>query len=1057
MYWFTKDDDYARTCLDAISADADVATNLKQIRDALSIDVEDGTIDFDNLSSIPDIWSTQRIFDMMLYLPPNVRAEDPVLEQYREAVIRQWRAIVTVMLIGESTYNLQFIVQPYSAAKIKQNAADGTLAGRFLSAVIDSRPKNYIWANEDDVPFSQDTIQVYSIRAGRTLLPIAMSSPTTYFTPAPDAWKHLFKKVPWVKRTIDAKGKVRYAVSEKLMDEFSYREATALEASLRRDLRAPVKIVDFARARIYDNLVNSFSSDPKLLLACDPFRQEALLVSEFSYFSGTITTLTPDDADPLLGGVDPCCYHIENTQYLSNTQPYYYYSQFFMPITGLCRRLLAEGELDYSIQVSAEQGLVNQAIVTLTRRRDGETIQMLYGQENPIRRIERLSDVSSVTLWPRQNIEKWTSYFAFRYDQELETSQQSSGVVYPRYTIEPDVQASSSYIVPSVTGRRYYYYSMTTFPEYWVAVKKAGADSAHVGYLKTRVSRIIHAPDTGKTYNAAIDFGTTSTMLYGCVNNDVPKPVSAKALYAGAVCNPDRGEDDQSIGCFVPPSTESWEILMLHSLLAIPVQTTGGIQSALYGIWAYFRSAATEKRAWPKMDRLEIHSNLKWNVISPYDANNYLTEIMYFLALEARMNDCGALQVYASYPGAMSKSRMKTYIAAVAQILGTVTQATGIHAAPVNQITESFAVATEVAGDGIGMNFCSIDIGGGTSDIFLYYKRDPKKPWRGIGSSLKIGARTIYHSEFWLNADLLSKILRPHLGESSIRLLLDQFRAQKPSGAGSLAIAELKDAHLSEEQMHSVIEGLLEFAILKDGKYYKVAEMLKNLVLSSNDPDVLNFRLRIAYYLGAVCYYAGMLAREHEGVEPLLISNLTIQFAGNGSKIIDWISDSDEAISYFVKEMFRAGMMQTDKPKAVQFSSIPKHEVARGTLLATGNALHVHEKNIILAGERYSQDDREFSALTSMEDATSSSLIQPEHDELKAFLNAFHASVGKIVPCLLECRQLVFPEDDEPGFTNKVMQAIQKLQTGNQELKPFFLVGAELVDSLSRKKEGIAR
>ncbi|MEN6595442.1 MAG: hypothetical protein ABFC31_10915 [Clostridiaceae bacterium] len=1057
MYWFTKDDDYARTCLDAISADADVATNLKQIRDALSIDVEEGKIDFDNLSSIPDIWSTQRIFDMMLYLPPNVRAEDPVLEQYRAAVVRQWQAILTVMLIGESVYNLQFVINSYSTAAIKQNAADGTLAGRFLAAVISSRPQNFIWADENDVPFNQDVVRVYSIRSGRTLLPIAISSPTTYFAPAPDAWKHLFLKVPWIKRTIDSKGKVRYAVSNKLMEELNYREATALEAALRCSLRVPVKTVDFARARIYDNMVSSFSGDPKLLTACDPFRQEALLIPELSYFSGTIATLTPDDADPLLGGVDSSCYHIDSMQYLDNTQPYYYYSQFFMPITGLCRKLLAEGELEYSIQVSAKQGLVSDATVTLTRRRDGEKIQMLYGKANPIRRIERLSDISSVTLWPRQKIEGWTSYFAFRYDQEPETSQQSSASVYPRYTIEPDVQARSNYLVPSATGRKFNYYSMNTFPEYWVAEKTIGSESVHVGYLKTRVSRTIHAPESGNTYYAAVDFGTTSTMLYGCVNKDVPKPVSAKALYAGAVCNPDRGENDQSISCFVPPETESWDIGLLHSLLAVPTQTTGGIPSALYGIWAYFRSAATEKRAWPKMDRLEIHSNLKWNVISPYNTHNYLTEVMYLLALEARMNACGTLQVYASYPGAMSKSRMKTYIAAVAQILGTVAQITGLHAAPVNQITESFAVATQVAGDGIGMNFCSIDIGGGTSDIFLYYKRELKKPWRGVGSSLKIGARTIFHSEFWLNPDLLSRILRQQLGQQSIRLLLEQFRTPKPKGTGSLGIAELKDAQLNEEQIHSVIEGLLEFSILKDGKFYKVADMLKNIVLTSNDAGILDFRLRIAYYLGAVCYYAGMLARERQGLEPLLISNLTIQFAGNGSKIIDWISDNDDAISDFAKEMFRSGMNQAEQPRAVQFSGIPKHEVARGTLLSIGSALQVKEQNIILAGERFVQGDKVYSALSSMEDAAASDEIYPEQDELRAFLNAFYRSVGRVVPYNSECRQFAFPEEDEPGFKNKVMGTIQTLRTGNEELKPFFLVGAELIDSLSRKKEGIAR
>ncbi len=145
MYWFTKDDPYARTCLDAISVDKDLAHNLKQIRDALSVDVERDAIDFSNLTSIPDIWATHRIFDMMLFLPPNIRRADPVLEQYRDAVVRQWRAILTVLLIGRSHYKLNIVETDFSVPQITAQAGGGARADKFMGTIVEARPQGFIW------------------------------------------------------------------------------------------------------------------------------------------------------------------------------------------------------------------------------------------------------------------------------------------------------------------------------------------------------------------------------------------------------------------------------------------------------------------------------------------------------------------------------------------------------------------------------------------------------------------------------------------------------------------------------------------------------------------------------------------------------------------------------------------------------------------------------------------------------------------------------------------------------------------------------------------------
>ncbi|MEN6418770.1 MAG: hypothetical protein ABFC73_07590, partial [Clostridiaceae bacterium] len=273
MYWFTKDDPYARTCLDAISVDKDLAHNLKQIRDALSVDVERGAIDFDNLTSIPDIWAAHRIFDMMIFLPPNIRRADPVLEQYRDAVVRQWRAILTVLLIGRSKYNLDIVETDYSVSRITAQAGGGARADKFMGTIVEARPQSYIWGAESDVPFNHDTIRVYRVRGlGGSLLPIAVSSPTTHAVPTPDAWKHLFGKVPWVNRTMDAHGRAGFTVAKDMFEMLDYTKAVALTTALENEIHLPLNAIDPTKAQIYQALLDDFKKDR--LLTRDYFRRE---------------------------------------------------------------------------------------------------------------------------------------------------------------------------------------------------------------------------------------------------------------------------------------------------------------------------------------------------------------------------------------------------------------------------------------------------------------------------------------------------------------------------------------------------------------------------------------------------------------------------------------------------------------------------------------------------------------------------------------------------------------------------------------------------------------
>lgn len=1051
MYWFSKDDAPARVCLGAISADADTATNLIKIRDALTIDLEGGEIDFDNLNSIPDIWSAHRIFDMMLFLPPNIRSSDSVLEQYYKAVVRQWRAIMTVLSIGESAYGLRIVSTEYSTAQQPQPGVAVTPAERFMATVLGARPQKPIW-EDNNVPFNPKIVRIYSIWTKNGLSPIAISSPTTFYVPAADAWKHLYGLVPWITQTVDQRGKIRYRVNEDMLEELSYAQAMALNDALKENFRLPAKVADADRAPLFSDMLKAFIDDPALTAVLNPYTPEALFEKELAYFAGEVSTCTPDGADPMLGGVDSRCYYIDPAPHLRGREQYYHYYQFFMPITKHCCNLIDNGDLEYSIDVTVERGKIQSAVVTLTKTSDGQRIERTFGQKNKIVEISMVSDISTIMLWPREEFAGWQRYYAFRYDDAPAPAPADAKRTPPRYEIEPALDnPGQTDMASSARGRLHRYYIMNQFPRYWT-VKKVEKGTAKVaGYLKTRESsRVPQGPGNG-VYQAAIDFGTSSTMLYRmCPGMTQPQPVLMEALWAGAVCNPERYAGDQSIPCFVPPKSAHMNIAMLQSLLGYAGHVQGQADT-LQGRWGYFRSLSIEKRSTPNAEAVAVRSNLKWDPQNPTNSEHYLRQILYFIALDAKKRGFNQLQVITTYPAAMLDAQAASYIAQMNNLLVDLTNATGVQTAGTATFTESFAVANMVAAaNKYGTSFCSIDIGGGTSDIYLYYRNSEDSSWQGIGSSLKVGARDIFHKQFVRDRKLIESIIPAESSSTIITHLREQFIAQNPAGTGILRFRDVLDEEIEAEDMISIVEGLLDFSVIEDGRLISVADALKDIVTMSTDTHIVNFRLRIAYYIAAICYYAGMLARGRDGMAPAPISRMTIQFAGNGSKVVNWLNGQTPLITTFIKRMFQAGAQQDVPPMAVAFSQIPKHEVALGALLTGGMLNGISEENVILAGERYAQGRESHSELSVMPLVTQDDQFRPEAHELKAFLRAFNSVINEVVPCAYDCYHYEFPENQELGFRNEVARKLRLQARNPAGMKPFFLIGAEVIEENTR-------
>jgi len=1072
-YWFPIDTEATDTYLDGVAEQKRLSDKLKIIRDAMEIDSGEAKIDYDDLRSIPDIWTAHRIYNMMLFGPDDAldegnTAEDSgnaneggrarkngVMARYKASIIKQWRAIMTLILIGNDHYGLEIKEKDISADSInkRDNGLDRETR-EIMLAVFMARPMLALREEEKEPPFNDEMVRVYYIVKSGEEMPIAISSPTTYLVPAADAWEALggFEKLKWIENPPGGKG---YGVRDDFLGKLGYPEAVALRAKLRRILDGlpdpyPRQI---KKAEIMKRMLEDFLDDPVVVQSSNPHQPDALLQKKFYYFVGDSKTrdILPDD--PVLGGVDPACYFVSQKQTNAGDQKTYVYFYLPMPVTDYCRALLETGKAEsgmpvsYRCEVQEDEGELKSAEAMVTI--GGISIRRSYSGDELVRM--KPNQVSAVALWPRENIKGWGEYHAFRYDQATVD-----------YVIEP-LETATTYDIPGQDDTLHRYYLMDKWPGFWALKHRAAAGDA-LGYIRSRRGTV-ELPNETDTHTIALDFGTSSTMMYRKkAGEDGYEPVYGNSFWAAPISYPDqRAYLDQIVSCFIPVNSGDNEGVPYQTMLGKDMRSEARFPGLLSGRWIYFSNIASAKGSSIGMPKVKIVSGLKWRAVDSGDPKHFLRETALFAALDARRKGCKKLEIIASYPGAMSEEKRLGYIKALKEIVQDISRKTGL-AGRVKEVTESLAVAKYLSGkDMLGLNFCSVDIGGGTSDIFICYKPESQKAkWQGHGSSLRIGAREIFLKSFCLDRSLLNQILEAGAGSVTVQKLKEQYLVPDPDMSKSrrqtIRIEELTASRFKPEDVYSLIEALLSFNIQIDDMLEPAADVLRSIAVSgSNRVALTNLRLRIAYYVGAVVYYAGMLARiPGKDGSTADIEKLNIEFAGNGSKIVRWIGDDTSAVKSFMKTMFSAGMRTEASPAAVTFSEHPKHEVANGAMLRNSFLDSIKQADVIIAGETHSSDGSGERAETDeMPLLSSGSECQIRHDELKAFLKSFNATVGRVVPKTPGSLHFAYPEGEELGFENAMELEIDALTQSDEEMKPFFLIGVELCDKFALQEETI--
>lgn len=936
--------------------------------------------DFRRISSVPDIWSQHRLFDMLL----RNNAEDPSYVEYEAIAVREWRAMLAILVLAESygvtvhTKTIRF--------------ADG-VRSPYLRAAYDSRPNKEQWPRMD----------IYYIEAGKVQYPIAMSSPTVHIVPTKDAWQSLRTvypgQIPWVTDNqvhapvVDDDGifspfQLGELESEKtpammpvhalLLQRWLGQYREMLNEEYRRCEDTPF-LLDIASVSEYeDALTQAFRLDSGRMPSMASFfsnevHQEGLRIGGmrtprnlkvfldrafYSVIDQTSTQTELLDTHRYAGGIAKECL-------VSKEQKNGKIAHFFfaMPVTEMFWQVWRENEHlkpQYSIQCVFASDGVTITKVTATVVIGDITFSKVYS----VAQIESdsWSNLCTAAIWPRQKIAGWQEYYFF--------SNELNG-----YRLEPEEEVASAnkktHPKCEQTDGDISVYRLSMAPER--CVLKRGASV--LGYLEIRKRKEIPQGLDINVYRASIDFGTSATTLYGSVEGKTAKLLSGVNLWSLPLINsPDKlGNDASRLERFFFPalplpddggksgagrsapaqldyeSLQNSEAAQALYPACVPMQTILAdttsdelSRDVFLDSWIFFRSflQVRDGKDWPSM-----HANLKWAHGRANDHNRIetiLTEILLMLALEARCQNCSKIAITASYPLSFDDTIRDSYYDALIKMQAKIMEQTGLstwrtqdageasearatEAKIVKHITESeavfrFAVRQEPQNE----NYFVVDVGGGSTDIFISLI-DTANNRTSSATSLGFGARKV----------LLEKLLSKE--EEILRYLINSFQNDLKGILPVDTAAYIRS--FAMRSRNSMVEDMFSIRIPK--KANAAAELIPNtfgdafLKAAAENlkfGPIRELKKRIAFYIGASIWLSGMMLRGEDSAG----SYISLLFTGNGSKMIRWMSAETDRIRHFLYLLFNAAgdLGLPGQNFSIRFTSMPKQEVAFGTLLA---------------------------------------------------------------------------------------------------------------------------
>lgn len=536
-------------------------------------------------------------------------------------------------------------------------------------------------------------------------------------------------------------------------------------------------------------------------------------------------------------------------------------------------------------------------------------------------------------VWPyaqvlnNQKANSWKRYNFFCIDREYRNT--------PVFGMEPffeggedqtgakqNLDSVSEPGVSDVSYRRY-----EKLPAGFMVHEKTDADQVYWGMVLLAPPEVV--PYGGDEWNIGVDFGTTSTTAFYSTNGSVPqsirllteyewipgkeKPITQNAVEIDRkiLCNSDTASVNEMEKYFIDKQCfnqngwiTAWEVM---DTVSDDTHETIFRDGRIF--WHNHENFKDLNAREPR--RKNLKTNIKWETTSQY-SGKYLNQLLTQIVYHAAKSGARKINWFFSYPTAFGFHHLAEFSEMLGSLLEGLRQETGIEQVFNGQdsmLPESMAAAYyfRKKDERQGVFLC-VDIGGGTSDISLWIKKE-----YAFQSSIRFASR-----------DMFVEPLKLLLKQDSV---MHTVRTPNPAdGIHTMLEFGRDDASLSDERIKSFIEvALVEY--LPDFK------KRLNSLAGQDLAAYKNFRYRVLIaYSGLVYYLAGIIAQLciEEKIDKDT-TKIVLGLSGKGAKMTDWINAYTQLIYGAAQTLIK------EKTGGVEIELLEKFEPkAAKTETATG-------------------------------------------------------------------------------------------------------------------------
>ena len=591
-------------------------------------------------------------------------------------------------------------------------------------------------------------------------------------------------------------------------------------------------------------------------------------------------------------------------------------------------------------------------------------------KDYPIKEENALPEVPVLEVWPNFQAEGWRSYYAFYYDAE-----------HGEGTFQVYLPEAKEHH-PFVDGRGAY--QITHLEEFPSFIECQDSSRNSIGLILLKSPEKIRLGDRWKV---GVDFGTSFTNIY--VNsNDLSEQLNLENLHLKVTEVLTETRRPVLFEYFVPESfIPADKPLPLSSVLTTrgkPDKTQSLDFPIIDGrIYVPDRNRFEPLRGW-------IETDLKWKNYLPNKL--FLKHLALHISAIAAKEGVQQIQWCISYPTAFSRRDKNRYAKTWQDLTEELQAQTGIrHICPEpNDVglfkSESLAIAQYFADQekhDLIRTTC-IDMGGGTSDISVWYKN-----------------KLIHQCSVLLAG----------------RHLLSDFLELNPNFFAQLFEQNLKEwDRLTEDKFSSKLDVFLRL---------ESENWLKNKRdFAEDDPKFQGLLQLMAIGMGGLYYYVGIILGVLQDEGKYQTREITpVYIGGNGSRLLNWLAERGKflpssEVNDLLSQMLTKGSGFNDRIlERTRLTQRPKDEVACGLVLGRTRltGLDTKTEDMLIAGEDCEINGESIEWRDRLEFKGNIQQLEiPKLIQLRTFLDDFHVSLKE-----LKIEEILPLQDyelgDEPG------------------------------------------